>query len=286
MLVQPAIVDRWRREGLRRCWRRCSRRPGRPCIDSACRDLIRRLAENCLWGAPRIHGELLKLGISISERTVSRYLRGRPTTRSQTWRTFVANHFGDRTFLSPVMFSDARRDDVAVDASDLSSRQAPLAIDGSCVSIHWARVDCRRPLQHTSRGVCLAQVHLQNRTGTLESARRDPPRHLRLQLASRRPGISFARACSVSPTDGSVRPVARRELSIGSSESPFVRNRVVNVVGKPNLSVGPRVFVCVAIHTPVGILAKHRDTPSSCVSCSASGSWPEPSCCSCHGCRR
>src|SRR5439155_6655493 len=55
-----------------------------------CRDLIRRMAaENCLWGAPRIHGELRKLGIAISERTVSRSLRGRPTTRSQTWRTFL-----------------------------------------------------------------------------------------------------------------------------------------------------------------------------------------------------
>jgi heme oxygenase len=55
-------------------------------------------AANCLWGAPRIHGELLKLGIAVSERTVSRYLRGRPTTRSQTWRTFFANLLGDRTF--------------------------------------------------------------------------------------------------------------------------------------------------------------------------------------------
>ena len=98
VLVQPATVDRWYREGVRRCWRRRARRPGRPCIDSSCRDLIRRMAaENCLWGAPRIHGELLKLGIAISERTVSRYLRGRPPRRSQTWRTFFANHLGDPT---------------------------------------------------------------------------------------------------------------------------------------------------------------------------------------------
>jgi hypothetical protein len=73
VLIQPATVDRWHREGVRRCWRRRSRRPRRPRIDSPCRDLIRRIAaENCLWGAPRIHGELLKLGIAISERTVSR----------------------------------------------------------------------------------------------------------------------------------------------------------------------------------------------------------------------
>src|SRR5262245_10262310 len=81
VLIQPATVDRWHRDGIRPWWRRRSRRPGRPGIDSTCRHLIRRMAtENCLWGAPRIHGELLKLGITISERTVSRYLRGRPTT--------------------------------------------------------------------------------------------------------------------------------------------------------------------------------------------------------------
>ena len=49
--------------------------------------------ENHLWGAPRIHGELLKLGIVVSERTVSRYLPNRGTAPSQTWRTFLANHF-------------------------------------------------------------------------------------------------------------------------------------------------------------------------------------------------
>ena len=198
MLVQPATVDRWHREGFRPCWRRRSRRPGRPCIDSPSRDLIRRLAaENCLWGAPRIHGELLKLGIAISERTVSRYLRGRPTTRSQTWRTFFANHLGHRTFISPVMFSAARSDDVVVDASDLSFRPGRSSIDGSCASIYWASGDWRRSLQHTSLGVRLAQDHLQDRTGARKSTGRAPPRHLRLQLASRRPGgVSFVRVCS------------------------------------------------------------------------------------------
>src|SRR5215831_11995707 len=120
VLIRPATVDRWHREGVRR--RRRSRGLGRPRIDSAARDLIRRMAaQNCLWGAPRIHGELLKLGIAISERTVSRYLRGRPTTRSQTWRTFVANHFGGWTF-SPMMFADSGDDVIAVDASDASFR--------------------------------------------------------------------------------------------------------------------------------------------------------------------
>src|SRR5712691_651164 len=64
VLIQPATVARWHREGLRRCCsRRSGRRPGRPRIDSEVRALIRRMAaENRLWGAPRIHGELLKLG--------------------------------------------------------------------------------------------------------------------------------------------------------------------------------------------------------------------------------
>jgi len=76
VLVGAATVVRWRREGFRRCRnRRQGRQPGRPRIDSEVRALIRRVAaENRLWGAPRIHGELMKLGIAVSERTVSRYL--------------------------------------------------------------------------------------------------------------------------------------------------------------------------------------------------------------------
>jgi hypothetical protein len=94
-------------------------------------------AENCLWGAPRIHGELLKLGIAISERTVSRYLRGRPTTRSQTWRTFFANHLAGQILISPVMFADAHDEDIIV---DLSFRPTP-SIDASRASIHRPSVD-------------------------------------------------------------------------------------------------------------------------------------------------
>ena len=74
VLVQPATVGRWHREGFRGCWRRARRRPGRPRVDAQLRSLIGRMAtENCLWGAPRIHGELLKLGFTVSERTVSQY---------------------------------------------------------------------------------------------------------------------------------------------------------------------------------------------------------------------
>jgi len=58
--------------------------------------------ENRLWGASRIHGELLKLGIVVSERTVSRYTPDRCSASSQTWRTFLANHLGDLAFTSTV----------------------------------------------------------------------------------------------------------------------------------------------------------------------------------------
>src|SRR5262245_42385729 len=83
-LVHPATVDRWHRDRVERRWWRRSRRPERPRIDSQVRDLIRRLAdENRLWGAPRIHGELLKLGIVVSERTVS--LRSPTRTPAPMW---------------------------------------------------------------------------------------------------------------------------------------------------------------------------------------------------------
>ena len=205
MLIQPATVDRWHREGGRRCWRRRSRRPGRPRIDSPCRDLIRRIAaENCPWGAPRIHGELLKLGIVISERTVSRYLHGRPTTRSQTWRTFFANHLGGQRFISPVMFADTQDEDIVVDASDWSFRPAP-SIDASCASLHRTSVDWGRSLQPSSLGVRLGKNHLQVHSGARKSSGRDPPWHLPLQPASRRSRrLSFVRADDSSlATDGS-----------------------------------------------------------------------------------
>jgi hypothetical protein len=206
MLIQPATVDRWHREGLHRCWRRPSRCPGRPRIDSTCRDLIRRIAaENCLWGAPRIHGELLKLGLAISERTVSRYLRGRPTTRSHTWGTFFANHCGGQTF-SPVMFADADDEALAVDASDASFRPA-LSIDASCASRHGPNFDWKRLLQPSSLGVRLARHHLKERTRARKSDGRDPPRHLpTTSLAASAP--AFRRARRQYPCDRRQRAIS------------------------------------------------------------------------------
>jgi putative transposase len=93
VLVKPATVVQWHRKGFRLYWRSRSRAPGRPKICSATRDLIRQMCRaNPIWGAPRIHGELLKLGIEISQATVGRYMPWRPKDPSPTWRSFLHNH--------------------------------------------------------------------------------------------------------------------------------------------------------------------------------------------------
>ena len=94
-IVQPATVIRWHRQGFKVYWRWISRpRGGRPKIDPELRALIRRISrENPLWGAPRIHGELLLLGYKLSQTTVAKYMvkrRGNPG--GQTWRTFLENN--------------------------------------------------------------------------------------------------------------------------------------------------------------------------------------------------
>jgi len=95
-IVKPGTVIRWHREGFRRHWARKCRKKGRPELDSKIRLLIQRMSEaNPLWGAPRIHGELLKLGIEISETTVSKYLIRERMPPSQTWRTFLESHSKD-----------------------------------------------------------------------------------------------------------------------------------------------------------------------------------------------
>ncbi len=95
VIVKPDTVIRWHRRGFRLfwTWRSRPRRRGRPQVPQEVRELIRRMSrENPLWGAPRIHGELLKLGIEISQATVSKVMVRHPRPPSQTWRTFLANH--------------------------------------------------------------------------------------------------------------------------------------------------------------------------------------------------
>jgi hypothetical protein len=93
-VVKPETILRWHRSGFKAFWRWKSRnRAGRPEVDRELRDLIRRMGrENPLWGAPRIHGELLMLGSELAQSTVSKYMvRGRRPP-SQSWKTFLQNH--------------------------------------------------------------------------------------------------------------------------------------------------------------------------------------------------
>src|ERR1051326_130479 len=97
VIVQPATVVSWQRRRFKRYWWNLSqsKHPGRPQVSAQICSLIRTMASaNPLWGAPRIHGELLKLGIEISERTVSRLMPKKRTGPSETWKTFLANHIG------------------------------------------------------------------------------------------------------------------------------------------------------------------------------------------------
>jgi transposase InsO family protein len=92
VLVKPATVIQWHRQGFRLFWRWRSR-SGRPSVDRKIRDLIRQMSgANPLWGAPRIHGELLKLGIEVSQATVAKYMVRRRGAPSPTWRSFLRNH--------------------------------------------------------------------------------------------------------------------------------------------------------------------------------------------------
>ena len=96
-IVQPETLVRWHRAGFRYYWLWKSRsRGGRPQIETDLRALIRRMSiENPLWGAPRIHGELLKLGFEVAQSSVAKYMVKRRGPPSQGWRTFLRNHAPD-----------------------------------------------------------------------------------------------------------------------------------------------------------------------------------------------
>jgi transposase InsO family protein len=94
-IFKPATAIAWHRKGFRLFWTWKIRhgRAGRPAVSCEVRDLIRRMSrENPLWGAPHIHGKLLKLGIGISETSVAKYMVRHRKPPSQTWRTFLDNH--------------------------------------------------------------------------------------------------------------------------------------------------------------------------------------------------
>jgi hypothetical protein len=97
IVVKPATVVRWHRNGFKYYWSWKSRhKGGRPTIARDVRELIRRMSRsNPLWGAPRIHGELLKLGIDLSQATVAKYMIRFRKPPSPTWRAFLDNHLKD-----------------------------------------------------------------------------------------------------------------------------------------------------------------------------------------------
>jgi putative transposase len=110
VIVTPDTVLRWQRRRFCEYWTRLSVRPtgGRPSVNTEIKALVTRMAvANPLWGAPRIHAELLKLGIDVAERTVSRLMPKHRPRPSQTWRTFLANHVRDLVSLDFFTISTA-----------------------------------------------------------------------------------------------------------------------------------------------------------------------------------
>jgi transposase InsO family protein len=97
IIVKPETVVRWHRKGFKYYWAWKSRhRGGRPVVNREIRELIRRMSRsNPLWGAPRIHGELLKLGIDISQASVGKYMIRTRRPPSPSWRAFLDNHVKD-----------------------------------------------------------------------------------------------------------------------------------------------------------------------------------------------
>src|SRR5260370_34368942 len=94
LIVKPETVIAWHRRGFQLYWRRKNRRSdGRPTVSAEIRVLIRQMSlANPRWGAPRIHGELLKIGIEVSQATVAKYMARHRKLPSQTWRAFLNNH--------------------------------------------------------------------------------------------------------------------------------------------------------------------------------------------------
>jgi hypothetical protein len=96
-IIRPETLLRWHRMGFRRYWRWKSRSfGGRPRIDAELQALIRKMSiDNPLWGAPRIHGELIKLGFEVAQSSVAKYMVRRREPPNQGWRTFLRNHAPD-----------------------------------------------------------------------------------------------------------------------------------------------------------------------------------------------
>ena len=148
VIAKPATVIAWHRAGFRLYWRWRSRsRGGRPRVSHEIKTLIRRMrSENAGWGAPKIHGELLKLGFQISERTVGRYLRRlrpRHSDSSQNWLAFLSNHrevlvafdfFTAPTLTFKLLYYDPQS--IALLHDLCTKRRQTTKVSGNCVHVH------------------------------------------------------------------------------------------------------------------------------------------------------
>src|SRR5216683_1760525 len=135
-IIRPETLVRWHRAGFR-CYWRWKSRPlgGRPQIETELRVLIRRMSvENPLWGAPRIHGELLKLGFEIAQSSVAKYMAKRRRPPSQRWRTFLRNQTAEwvaRQITEAFPWNEAPRYLNPRSGSDLLHRRhTPIALHG------------------------------------------------------------------------------------------------------------------------------------------------------------
>jgi hypothetical protein len=119
-IIRPETLVRWHQAGFRRYWRFKSRSlGGRPQIETDLRALIRQMSmENPLWGAPRIHGELLKLGFEVAQSSVAKYMAKRRWPPGQGWLTFLRNH-----------------------APDIAAMDKPNELSSAVLRQHLARID-------------------------------------------------------------------------------------------------------------------------------------------------
>jgi hypothetical protein len=129
VIVKPETVVGWHRRGVRLVWTwKSRRRTGRPPVSADVRALIRTMSQtNPLWGAPRIHGELVKLGIAVCQATVARYIVRHPRPPSQTWRTFLANHIG-QLMAADFFVVPTRRSPVALSSGDPGAERRRIVL--------------------------------------------------------------------------------------------------------------------------------------------------------------
>jgi hypothetical protein len=139
-IIRPPTLVRWHRAGFRRYWRwKSCPLGGRPQIETELRTLIRQMSiENPLWGAPRIHGELLKLGIEVAQSSVAKYMVKRRGPPSQGWRTFLRNHALDIAamdlFVVPTIGFDLRHCPARPQRLDQRHNKPDSGVD--CASDH------------------------------------------------------------------------------------------------------------------------------------------------------